>query len=154
MSIAIPLHLLSAVIWVGGMFFAYMILRPVAASLLEPPHRLPLWSKIFEAFFKWVWVAIVTLLATGYWMVFSVYGGMANVPLFVHIMNGLGIIMMLIFLHVFFAPSRRLKRAIATEDWPAGARALAQIRVLIALNTALGLLVIAVASGGRYLIGS
>ena len=42
MSVTITLHLLSAVIWVGGMFFAYMVLRPAAATLLEPPQRLPL----------------------------------------------------------------------------------------------------------------
>ena len=46
MAIAIALHLLAAVIWVGGMFFAYMALRPAAASLLEPPLRLPLWSQV------------------------------------------------------------------------------------------------------------
>lgn len=39
MPLAITLHVLSAVVWVGGMFFAWMALRPVAASLLEPPPR-------------------------------------------------------------------------------------------------------------------
>jgi len=42
MVVAIPLHFLATVIWVGGMFFAYMALRSVAASLLEPAQRLPL----------------------------------------------------------------------------------------------------------------
>ena len=33
--LAITLHLLAAVIWVGGMFFAYIAMRP-AAQFLDP----------------------------------------------------------------------------------------------------------------------
>ena len=35
MNLTLLLHVLSIVVWVGGMFFAYMALRPVAASVLE-----------------------------------------------------------------------------------------------------------------------
>ena len=62
----------------------------------------------------------------------------------------LGILMMLIFFHVFFAPFKRLKQSVAQEDWPNGGRQLAQIRMMIGINLLLGLLTIAVASGGRY----
>ena len=150
MPVAIVLHVLSAAVWVGGMFFAYMALRPAAASLLEPPQRLPLWAGTFARFFPWVWAAIVLLLGSGYWMIFSVFGGMGNIGIYVHVMNGLGILMMLLFFHVFFAPFRRLKRAVAAQDWPAGAKALAQIRILIGINLMLGLLTIAVGAGGKY----
>ena len=37
-------HVAGIVIWVGGMFFAWMCLRPVAATQLEPPVRLMLWA--------------------------------------------------------------------------------------------------------------
>ena len=151
MSIAITLHVLSAAIWVGGMFFAYMALRPVAASLLEPPLRLPLWSQVFARFFPWVWAAIILLLVTGFWIIFAVFDGMGAVKPYVHIMLALGIVMMLIFMHVFFAPYRRLKQAVASSDWPAGGKALAQIRRLVGINMLLGLSVIAIAAGGRYL---
>ena len=77
---------------------------------------------------------------------------MAGSPLYVHAMLGLGILMMLIFLHVYFAPYARLRRAVAAQDWPAGGKALAQIRMLVGINTVIGLLTIAIASGGRYLI--
>ena len=150
-SIILALHLLSAVIWVGGMFFAYMALRPVAASQLEPPIRLRLWVGVFARFFPWVWIAVVLLLATGYWMLFGLFGGMAGAPLYVHIMNGVGIIMILIYLHVYFAPFRRLRQAVVIEDWSAGGAKLAQIRMLIGVNLILGLIVIAIAGGGRYL---
>ena len=147
----IALHVLAATIWVGGMFFAYVCLRPVAANLLEPPLRLPLWGHVFGRFFPFVWVAVITLPLTGYWMIFNVFGGMANSPIYIHAMNGLGSLMILIYLHVFFAPYKRLKQAVADKNWPAGGKSLAQIRILVGINTILGLIVILIASSGRFL---
>jgi uncharacterized membrane protein len=151
MSLAIALHMLAAAIWVGGMFFAYMALRPVAASQFEPPQRLPLWRDVFGKFFPWVWVSVIVLLASGYWMAFKLFGGFATFPLYVNIMNGLGILMVLLYMHVFFAPYRRMKQAIAAGDFPTAGAKLAQIRMIIGVNLSLGLIVIAVASGGRYM---
>lgn len=151
MAIALSLHLLAAVIWVGGMFFAWLILRPVAATLLEPPARLSLWLGVFRRFFPWVWGAIIILLVTGFWMLFGVYGGMAGAGWHVHLMLITGLAMMAIFLHVWFAPYSRLGRAVAKEDWAAGAKQLGQIRYLIGLNLSLGLVTVAAASGGRFL---
>lgn len=150
MWIAILLHVLSAVVWVGGMFFAYMALRPVAASQLEPPVRLTLWAGVFGKFFPWVWAAIVLLLLTGFWMIFFVFGGFAGIGLYVHLMLGLGIAMMLIFFHVYFASFKRLRQAVAAQDWPAGGQRLAQIRKLIGINLVLGLVTVAIGTGGRY----
>lgn len=151
MSIAISLHLLSAVIWVGGMFFAYLVLRPVAARQLEPPQRLPLWSAVFSRFFPWVWLFVIVLPLSGYWMIFRVFGGMDSVGLHVHLMQGLGWLMILLFLHLYFAPFRRLREAVVTGDWPAAGRQLDRIRRIIGINLILGLLVAAIAAGGRYL---
>ena len=150
MTLLIPLHLLAAVIWVGGMFFAYMALRPVAAALLDPPQRLPLWVQTFVRFFPWVWIAVILLPATGYAMIYAVFGGMSYVGLHVHIMQALGWMMILLYMHVFFAPYRRLRQAVAIGDWPAGGQQLAQIRRTIGINLLLGLIVVAIASGGRY----
>lgn len=152
MAFTLLLHALAATIWVGGMFFAYVCLRPVAASQLEPPQRLMLWVGVFERFFPWVWAAVVVILATGLWMIFGVFGGMARVGFHVHIMLGLGLVMMGIFMHVYFAPFRRLKRVVANSDWADGARQLGQIRRLVGVNTLLGLATIAVATAGRYLL--
>lgn len=151
MFIAITLHLLAVVVWVGGMFFAYMALRPVAATLLEPAQRFPLWSQTFARFFPWVWAAVILLPLTGYWMILNVFGGFANLALYIHIMQAVGILMMLIFLHVYFAPYRRLRKAAQAADFAAAGRQLATIRKLIGLNLILGLALIVVASSGRYL---
>jgi uncharacterized membrane protein len=140
-SIGISLHLLSVVVWVGGMFFAYMALRPAAASLLEPPARLSLWVAVFRRFFPWVWAAIVIILATGLWIIAAFYVSMAKAPLHIHLMYGLGLVMMGLFFFVFFFPYRKLKTAVIAQDWPQGGRHLAVIRRVVGLNTALGLIV-------------
>ena len=142
MAIAISLHLLAAVILVGGMFFAYMALRPVAASQLEPPVRLKLWVGVFGRFFPWVWVCIAVILVSGFWIIFSAFGGFKGLPMYINVMMTLGIIMMFIFFHVFFAPYKRLKLAVAAEDWPTGGKKLAQILMLVGVNMTIGLLTI------------
>ena len=108
---AVLLHVIAVVIWVGGMFFAYMALRPVAASLLEPPQRLPLWVGVFGRFFPWVWVSIGVILATGLWMIFAVLGGMGAVALYVHAMFGLGLIVFA-FAPTDVAEKRRTSRGL------------------------------------------
>ena len=151
MAYAVTLHLLAALIWVGGMFFAYMALRPAVVETLEPPQRLRLWVNTFKRFFLWVWLSIILLMATGYWMVLSVFGGFDAAGSHIHIMHVLGWIMVLIYMHVFFAPYRRMRHAVITEDFPTAADNLSKLRKLVALNLCLGLTVITVASAGRYL---
>jgi uncharacterized membrane protein len=142
MSIALFVHLAAAVIWVGGMFFAYVCLRPAAATVLEAPSRLQLWRAAFTRFFPWVWGAVIVLPLSGYWMLFRL-GGFADAGIHIHIMHALGIIMILVFLHIYFAPYRRLQRAVDTEDYPTAGRQLNLIRKLVATNLTLGLLVLA-----------
>ncbi len=150
-SIAISLHVLSAVVWVGGMFFAYMALRPVAAKLLEPAVRLSLWSRTLTRFFIWVWLAVIILPVSGYWMIFSAFNGFAGVAWYVHIMQALGVIMILIYLHVFFAPFKRLRRAVNEENFQEAGKNLAQIRKLIGINLLIGLFTIITAAGFEHL---
>ncbi|MEJ2760577.1 MAG: CopD family protein [Gammaproteobacteria bacterium] len=149
MSIAVALHILAAVIWVGGIFFALLILRP-AAGALEAPVRLPLWGRVFGRFFPWVWAAVILLPISGYWMIMKGWGGFAGLPLYLHLMQGIGWLMILLYLHLWFAPYRRLKKAIAAGDYSDGARQLNQIRVLVMVNLILGLLNVAVGASGRY----
>ncbi len=59
------IHGMAAVAWVGGIFFAYMALRPAANTTLEPAQRLQLWQSAYSHFFPWVWLMIALLLITG-----------------------------------------------------------------------------------------
>ncbi len=148
---AIGLHVLSSAIWVGGMFFAYIVLRPVAAEQLEPLQRLKLWIACFQRFFTYVWLAIGILPASGYFIIQQNWGSVVNVGWDLLLMQGLGWVMILLFMHVYFVPYRRIQNAVANQDIKAGAAALAQIRKIIAVNLSLGITVTVIASAGRYL---
>ena len=154
MAVAISLHLLSAIIWVGGMFFAYMALRPAAARVLEPPHRLSLWGATFQGFFRWVWMAVALLVGTGYWMIFAVFGGMGGVGWHIHVMQLLGWVMIALFVYLYFGPYFALRRAVAEEAWPKAGAQLNIIRRVVAVNLCLGLLLVVIAGGGRYVAWS
>ncbi len=125
-------HVLSAVVWVGGMFFAYVILRP-SLSVLEPPQRLALHGAVMKRFFLVVWHAMPLMLISGFWMIFGVYGGMAGVRWNVHLMLLLGVVMAALFLVIFFGPWRTFRAAPGPEP-------LAKLRNLIGVNMVLGLI--------------
>ncbi len=85
-------------------------------------------GKCVRPVFPWVWISILLILASGFWMIFGVYGGMGGLALHVHLMFGMGLTMMLVFCYIYFVPYAALRKAVATEDWPAGGQALAGIR--------------------------
>ena len=149
MTLLIALHILAAVVWVGGMFFAYVVLRP-SAGQLTPEVRLSLWQRVFRKFFPWVWLCVIVLLASGYGMIFFYYGGFAGLPLSIHVMQGIGIVMMLIFGHLYFGPWRRFSQAVSVEDFADAGKRLNQIRQIVAINLVLGLVTVAVAGSGRF----
>lgn len=147
MTIALFLHVIADVIWIGGMFLAYMAVRPAAVEVLEPRERLRLWTGIFRRFFPWVWASVILIVATGFVMM----GQMVRVPVYVLVMTVIGIVMAVIFVYVYYVPFGQLKRAVAAEDWKAGGAALGPIRMLVGANLVLGLTNIAVATLGRGL---
>ena len=148
-ALAITLHALLATIWVGGMFFAYVVLRPCVATM-EPHRRLTLFAGVFSRFFPWVWVAVAVLPATGYWLIFSAFNGFATSPLYVHIMHLLGLVMIALFIYLYFVPYRQLSADVAREAWPDAGKALNRVRQVILLNLVLGIVVLTCVYAGRY----
>ena len=144
------LHVASVTLWVGGMFFAWMCLRPVAAAQLQPPERLKLWAAVFARFFPWVFVAVAAILLSGMFTLLAT--GMAHAPLHWHIMLLFGLLMIAIFLYVVVVPYAKLRIAVAGQDWPSGGAALSQIRQLIGTNLLLGASTIAIATLGKLFI--
>jgi uncharacterized membrane protein len=134
------LHLAAAIFWMGGMAFMVLALRPALHELQPPPVRLPLVVAVLRRFFVVVLVSIAVLLASGLWLLLQATG---QPPVGWHVMAGLGIVMMLVFGHIFFAPWRRLQRAVAEQDWPQGGQRMNQIALLVKLNLGLGWLAIA-----------
>lgn len=134
------LHLGAGIVWLGGMALVILALRPVAIQLLQAPERLRLMSDVLSRFFFMVWISIALILATGFWML-SI-ADMKLAPTGWHAMSALGLLMCLIFAHIWFAPFRRLKAAVATSEWPAAGKALGQIHPLVLTNFALGWLAV------------
>lgn len=142
------IHLISVLIWVGGMFFAYVVLRPAAVDVLQPPERLRLWGNVFHRFFNWVWGALGLILVTGLYMIY-LYGGMSHAPHFVHAMLLLGLLMAGVYGYVFFACYVPFSLHVARERWKEAGELLGRIRKLVAVNLTLGLLTVAVVEIGR-----
>lgn len=141
------IHLLAALVWVGGMFFAYMVLRPTAVEVLPPPERLRLWDGVFRRFFKWVWLAVGLLLISGLYMVY-LFGGIGAVPRHVHLMLLLGIAMIAVYGYVFYSCWVPFSLHVAKQRWAEAGGQLARIRRLVALNLTLGMLTVSVATLG------
>jgi uncharacterized membrane protein len=123
-----------------------MILRPAAVSALEAPARLKLWLEVFQRFFYWVWAAVIVLPITGVGMLNLRFAGFETAPRYVHIMIGLYIAMLALFLRVQALQLPELRRAVAAEDWPSGGAVLGRIRRLVGINLILGLVLIGIAA--------
>ncbi|MEE9320903.1 MAG: CopD family protein [Granulosicoccus sp.] len=148
-SIAIAVHALAATVWIGGLFFAYVVLRPSAAEL-DPPPRLVLWAGVFRRFFPWAWMSVLLLLTSGYWLLFSAFGGFASSPVYVHIMQLLGLTMIALFAWLFHRPYKVFKQAVARQEWPDAGAALGKIRSIVGLNVILGVVMVIMVAAGRY----
>lgn len=142
-SILIGMHLLGAVIWVGGIFFMQVIMKKITADL-EGPVRQKLMGSTFGFFFQWVWVAVVTILVTGFGVIFGLYGGFGNLPFIafkhIHIMTLTGSTMALLFFYIYFGPFQNLKKAIVAKDGPTIARNIKTIRTFGTAQLVLGIL--------------
>ena len=133
-ALLLAAHVIGAVLWVGGMAFAILVLRP-SLSVLEPPARLALHGAVFSRFFRIVWHAMPILLLSGYGLLFGVFGGFGGVGWPVHVMHLIGLIMATIFIWLYFGPWR----AFRASPNPAS---LARIRHLVTVNLVLGLIAI------------
>jgi uncharacterized membrane protein len=145
----LAVHMLAALFWVGGMAFAHFVLRP-AALPLDPPLRLPLWRRIFERFFPWAGIAVILLLLSGIAMVVMDFGGFADAAQYISLMMSIGIVMMLLFGHLYFALWPRFRKAVDAGQYPDAANALAKIRRTVTINLALGIVTVVIGGTGRY----
>jgi len=141
------IHVLSIVLWIGGMAFAHFFLRPAVAQL-EASVRLRLMHDVLGRFFQAVLVVSLLTLVSGVWMLGRVAkqvvqsGGSFEMPLAWTIMAVLGVVMVAIFMHIRFVLFKRLGQAVAASEWSVGAAAMAQIRRWVAFNLGTGVLVL------------
>lgn len=131
------IHLLSVVLWVGGMFFAYMVLRFAAAEVLQPAQQLQLWDKVLGRFFSWIWLFAFLILVTGLYLIY-LRGGVSHAPHFVQLMLLLGLSMMSVFGYLFFSPYVKFSLAVAAKDWSKAAAVMKVMQKLIVFNLLIG----------------
>jgi uncharacterized membrane protein len=141
------LHSLAAVIWVGGMFFAYMALRPAMADVPKE-DRLALWRRTLQRFLRWVAIMVVVIWATGIYMMFFVLSGFGAAGIHVDTMFTLALIMTGLFFWLNHGPFRRFRDAADARDFDTAGGIIETIRKIVATNLALGLLTVVVAAWG------
>ena len=145
-SLIYSLHVLAALVWVGGMFFAWMVLRPAAVKALDGPARLTLWVEVLQGFFRWVWVAVVLLPISGVGMIHLQFAGFESAPRYVQVMMGLYVVMTALFIRIQALMLPELRTAVQAKDWPAGAAVLGRIRKVVGFNLLIGVVLVAVAA--------
>lgn len=145
----IAVHVIASTWWVGGMLFAYWILRP-SADAMEPPERLKLWGRVFERFFKTVWAVVIILPMTGYWMVNEIYAGFENAGQHIHAMHMLAWIMITLFVWLYFKPYATFRKKLEAGDFKGAGAAVGTIRKIVATNATLGACTVIIASSGAY----
>ncbi|AMO23899.1 CopD family protein [Ramlibacter tataouinensis] len=141
------LHLLSAIAWLGGMFFAHFCLRPAAVKLLAPPQRLPLMTAALGSFLRYMAVAVTVLVLTGLAMFMD--SGWARAPLGWQVMLVVGLAMAAVFGYVYGVHYPRLRARCEAGAWAEAAQVLNRIRQLVVTNLVLGLVVVVAAASAR-----
>ncbi len=150
MTVLLALHVVAATNWIGGMFFAYVILRPSMAGIEPASERPKLWRRVFERFFLFVSLSVVTLFVTGYAILFLHYDGFAGAGSHIHIMNAIGLVMFAAYGHLRFAAWPKFRKAVDAEDFETAGQRLNLIRRIVAFNLGLGWVTIITAVTGPY----
>lgn len=138
-------HALAAALWIGSVFFAYVVLRVTAPP--EPAARLALWSRSLSRFFVFVWLFVIALLVSGYAMLEN--GGPRTWPIWT--MQGVGWAMFAIFCTLALHHLPSLRRAVDAGDWPAAGATMARMRPLMAIVLVSGIVLIVLGTIARYL---
>jgi uncharacterized membrane protein len=130
------------------MFFAHMFLRPELNDALEVPQRLSLLLLVFDGFFPWVWGAVIAIVASGFWMLFTLY--VESIGLWLGFMTAVGLLMSAIFVFIYAIPYHQIGVALKEDDKSKIVAAVSLIRQLILINLSLGMVVTVVAVVGKY----
>ena len=146
-NLANTLHTLAAVIWVGGMFFAYVALRPAMAGLPKE-DALALWRRTLQTFLRWVLVMVVVLWVTGIYQMFFVLSGFGAAGIHVDTMFATALVMTILFFWLNHGPFHTFKIAADSRDFETAGRVIETVRKIVATNLVLGIITVAVASWG------
>jgi len=146
----IGLHLLGAVLWVGGMFFAVAVLRPSLAGQ-SPAERMAVWRLVLPRFFRWVAAAIVLLVVTGLGALHLYHGGLFGAGLHVDVMMLFALVMVAFYLFAVALPWRAFRKALDGGDLAAAAHHLDHVKAVVSVNLGLGLVTAFIGAAGTFI---
>lgn len=142
-------HIVAAILWIGGLLFLLLVLRPALASL-PGPAALGVMRRVLERFLRLVWICAAALVLTGYAGVFLMFGGFASAGLHIRIMHATGMTMVVLFLLLWIGPWRQFRRHFDAGDLEAATKALRSIRQIATINLILGLITACVSVTGGF----
>lgn len=141
------IHILSIVVWVGGMYFVHFFLRP-SLTVLEPAQRMALMHGTLSRFFAAVLIASLATVGSGIWMIgrtakmVSQSGGNFMMPWTWSAMAALGVLMLLIFFYIRFVLFKPFEASVLASQWKDSASHLGRIRLWVTVNMVIGTIII------------
>lgn len=121
------LHILSAIVWIGGMVFSLLFLKPSLKEISNEEQRKRFLHSVFLRFFGAVWLSIVLLFITGMGLWHGYRKDFSHNPLF-HAKLFLFTLMVIVFFYLFFFLFRKGR--------------FSHIPNIVAVNLFLGLLIL------------
>ncbi len=73
-KVALFLHVISAIFWVGGMLFITLVVAPFLMSMPDPAERSKVYQFVGRKYRLLGWIAIIILLVTGPVLLHAMYG--------------------------------------------------------------------------------
>jgi uncharacterized membrane protein len=137
MIVALPLHILAIVVWLGGLFCMSVMVSPAGRDLDATAIAFH-WQRVLARFFTWAWIALLLIVATGIALVQVRFGGFSNMPALHRANTAIGVPAIALFAYVFLVPWRRYCRSIAKSEWSAAERLLGHVRIVLAIILVLG----------------
>jgi len=133
------LHILASVVWIGGMAFNILILRP-SITVIDAPQRIKLAETVLRRFISFVWASIGVLILTGAILALpkmtsfktllsSSYGGLLILKL---------LIVMVMIINVFIIQYILFPKFKSLIPSPGGNRVMGQIVTVVKINLIFG----------------
>ncbi|MFQ5464540.1 MAG: hypothetical protein ACE5EI_01295 [Thermodesulfobacteriota bacterium] len=74
LKLALFLHIISAIMWVGGMLFLTLVLAPFLMTIPDPKERSKIYQFVGKKYRLIGWINIILLLVTGPVILATLYG--------------------------------------------------------------------------------
>jgi uncharacterized membrane protein len=137
------LHVLSSVVWVGGMIAIRYAVHPSIQNIADPQIKLSRILEYLNTFFSIVRSFIAILLVTATIMILAIDYSMSEVGAYVHVKEGI-ITIMIINFWIITRRRDKAQEAFVSGDMARAKAMLAPIAtLLIPINILLGILAIA-----------